>query len=396
MGEITWRNINSDMTAYQGRGLEAASRSFDSMFDKLNGVVNRTQAIDDKNWDTTKVNRTNDALRQIMGYGSPEAMAEAQKAGALQSLLQGGQIDQQAVMGAFDARMPELQRRGKQTLDYNDSIAEHNTAPLMEAARMLAIQGKPQEAQAMLDQYVAKGGRHVSQGAEYADARKQLGVTRERDDKRFGFETEDHTWKGEKFKDDLLTSAASRAYQAGQLDLSRQQLAVTRDNNKFMRDDRAEEKLYDRQAKVRAELGGLYSESANSVQAGEKFDNLLKGVKDETVQNNMRLALSEMLKDPKADTGSVLTALNTIKENEYTVTWDSTMRRNAIDLAASLRDSPSAKARGNNTDVRKADLQSLSMALDLKAAKLNGDKDEIARISAMIARGKAGAPKPRE
>ena len=210
MSQITWRNVNSDMTAYQGRALEGAGRNFDSMFDKLSGAMARTQAIDEKNWDNTKVNRTNDALNQIMGYGSPEAMAQAQQAGALQAMLQGGQIDQQAVRTAFDSRLPELQKRATQGFAYDNAVVDQRTAPLMEAARMQALNGDFEGAKATLIKGQAMGARNGSQVAEFSDGRQRLNTTRGYEDQKQVWAGSDQVIQERAAADALLSSAMQR------------------------------------------------------------------------------------------------------------------------------------------------------------------------------------------
>lgn len=211
MAQITWRNVNSDMTAYQGRALEGASRSFDSMFDKLAGAVNRTQAIDDKNYETGKVNRTNDALNQVMGYQNPEEFAAAQKAGAMQALLgSGAMIDQQAVRSAIDSRLPILQQREVQGINHKNTLLDERTNGLLEGARMASINGDDIGYTSNMQAYMAEGGRKPSTIAEFADGRKQLGVTRERDTNRYKWEGEDQEAQMKAAKDALLTSGVQR------------------------------------------------------------------------------------------------------------------------------------------------------------------------------------------
>lgn len=307
MAEITWRNINSDSSAFNGRALEGAQRSFDSMFDRLASVVNRSQAIEDKNWDTGKVNRTNERLNQLMSYANPEEFAAAQKSGAVQALLQGGQIDEQAIRTAMDARLPQLQQRATQGIQYKNAMIDDATAPLMEQARMLAVNGDHAGAKAALLQAQAAGARNVSQGAEYIDGRQYLGVTRERDATRFKWDGEDQVNQNAAAKDALLTSAVQRDMYRNNManDNAQRRLAQAKFEYEKSKGDGSSSAAIEKQYQAMRAASPL---SMGTFNTKEGKENLIKGLKD--------LGMSD---DARAD---ILHNLNKYYKNGVPVTHD--------------------------------------------------------------------------
>lgn len=291
MSQITWRNVNSDMSAYQGRALEGAGRSLDSMFDKLTNAITRTQSIDDKNFETTKVNRTNDALNQIMGYANPEEFATAQRNGALQALMNSGQLDQQAVRTAMDTRLPQLQQRATQGIQYKNAMTDDRTAPLMDAARMAAINGDEAGAQALLGQFVTAGGRNGSQVAEFTDSRKQLGVTRKRDDTRFQHEVEDQVWDVKKARSSLLNDEVQRDVGRNSISTSNARLQLDRERLNAEKDRFQRESDPNSRANIEKQFAAFKENSAHSLGTygtKEGNANLAKGLTELGITGNQR------------------------------------------------------------------------------------------------------------
>jgi hypothetical protein len=210
MTQITWRNVNAPSLADASRPLDSAQRSFDSMFGKLADVIGRSQAVEDKNWETGKTNRTNDALNRINSFLTPEEFSEAQKTGAIQALLNQGQIDQQAVRAAADSRLGVLQQRAKTAIDYRNTMIDDQTSPIADRYRLAAINGDQAGMAAAMSEYAAKQGRNGAALAEFGDNRQYLGVTRDRDATRFQWDGQDQAMQMRTGEDNLLTNAVQR------------------------------------------------------------------------------------------------------------------------------------------------------------------------------------------
>lgn len=140
---ITWQNVNGPSLADALRPMEAAQRSFNGAFEGIGGLVKSREKVNDDNWLNTKLNRTNAALNKITAFSSPEEYAAAQKAGLLQTLVEGGQIDETAVRAAADSRLGVLQGRAEQGIRYDNMSRDQRESGIRDEIASMINSGNP-------------------------------------------------------------------------------------------------------------------------------------------------------------------------------------------------------------------------------------------------------------
>jgi len=218
MAAITWRNVNGPSLAEASRPLEVAQRSFGSVFDTLGGLVNKVEAVDTRNWDTTKENNTQAFLNTLAQAKTPEEMAAMQKSGQLAQMLSGfgGQVNQAAVRSAPEARLDALYKQTKTANEYQDYSLDREQAPIRDKALSLAVQGNKAGALALLE-----ANPTLRNAAEIHKAV----VNGERDMTRFGFEVNQDRRAGQALQSTLASQRMSREATGLQIQQTRQEIA---------------------------------------------------------------------------------------------------------------------------------------------------------------------------
>lgn len=363
MQPIRWDNVNGQSLADASRPLEAAGRSVNTGFDVLGQLLKHGTDINDANWQTGKVNNTNEALNTVMGYDSPEALAAAQKSGAIQSLLtaHGAQMDQAAVRQAADARMGILQQRAEQAISYNHAITDEKTAPILDKARAAALSGNKEAFDILTQQYTAAGGRDLAGVLTYDDQRRRDLVLRGQTDQKSAMDLR----LGEST---IAHNASDNAYHAGMLTLEGQRNALARDQYNLS----AEDHLTQRKAQLRQELGSLYALDPRSAEGTQKiFDEIGKNIKDPNDAANARRTALEAIKQPGVTTGDVIASVLGMD----TTHWykpDAFARWGASDAAKTFGASASSADQRAVTETRKGLVAQDLNRLDTQLAKFQG------------------------
>ena len=123
---ITWKNIGSTVSGDEASLMTGAQESMTAGFGALNKVLEDRQKTKDDNWDQGKTNNTNAFMNKLTGAETPEELAEMQKRGEFQAMMNqyGAQIDQGAARTALDGRGQVLQDRLEGRQEYQDG--QHN------------------------------------------------------------------------------------------------------------------------------------------------------------------------------------------------------------------------------------------------------------------------------
>ena len=179
---IRWDNVRGPSLAEASAPLQVAQRSFLSGFQDLGNVLAQREAMDQANFQNTKVNNTNAFLDAVSKYRTPEELKAAQDSGALDSLRASfnGQVDAGAIRGAADARTAALQNQAQQRLAYEHMQTDERVAPLLDQFKQASLKGDQAGMAAAQAQYAQLGGRDLAGLASFADQRGQQMVERGR------------------------------------------------------------------------------------------------------------------------------------------------------------------------------------------------------------------------
>lgn len=124
MAAITWQNISGPSVAQAAVPLGDAQKTLSGMFTGFEDILTKRAAMENANWDQTKVNNTNAFLNATQEAKTPEEFAAREAMLREQLKGYGAQVDPMAARAALDGRMATLQQRGLATQQYTDQQAE--------------------------------------------------------------------------------------------------------------------------------------------------------------------------------------------------------------------------------------------------------------------------------
>lgn len=119
---ITWRNINLPIGAGVGALMAGAQRGLASSFDTLQQALAQRNKTEAANWQQQRQNNTADYLDAVQAIQDPTQAADPTVQANLAQMRQqfGYQVDANAVRGALDERVQNLQQQGLQRIEFND------------------------------------------------------------------------------------------------------------------------------------------------------------------------------------------------------------------------------------------------------------------------------------
>lgn len=201
---IRWDTVRGPSLAEATVPLQQAQRSFLSGFGDLGNVLAQREAMDQANYQNTRINNTNAFLDAVAKYRTPEELKAAQDSGALDALRASynGQVDSGAIRGAADARTAALQQQAQNRIAYEHMQTDERVAPLLDQFKQASLRGDQAGMAAAQAQYQQLGGRDLAGLASFADQRAQQMVERGRATTNFGNQQE-------KFKKDLQVADAN-------------------------------------------------------------------------------------------------------------------------------------------------------------------------------------------
>lgn len=148
---ITWRNLTQPGAAAAGYLMQGAQRSLDSGFGALQAVLDQRNKTEQANWGTQKANNTTDYLNAVADVKDPTQMQDPQVQANLAAMKQqfGYQVDSQAIRGAADKRVQDLQQQGLQRIEFNDKTRVDGERDQVDAIAGLYQAGKYAEGDAL-------------------------------------------------------------------------------------------------------------------------------------------------------------------------------------------------------------------------------------------------------
>lgn len=279
---IRWDTVRGPSLAEAAAPLQQAQRSILSGFGDLGNVLAQREAMDQANYQNTRINNTNAFLDAVAKYRTPEELKAAQDSGALDALRASfnGQVDAGAIRGAADARTAALQQQAQNRIAYEHMQTDERVAPLLDQFKRATLAGDSVAAAAAQRQYEQLGGRDLAGLASYADQRGQQMVER-------GRATTNFDNQQTLFKDNLLTSSAQRQHLANQdaaallrAQLDKEQMAFTREDRAALRSSQA---FKVNQAAIDAAYENVVKNSPldkGTLNTAEGKEQFLKGLKD--------------------------------------------------------------------------------------------------------------------
>lgn len=124
MAAITWQNINGPSVAQAASPLGDAQKTLSGMFSGFEDILTKRAAVENANWDQTKVNNTNAFLAATQEAKTPEEFAAREAMLREQLKSYGAQVDPAAARAALDGRTALLQQRSLANQQYTDQQAE--------------------------------------------------------------------------------------------------------------------------------------------------------------------------------------------------------------------------------------------------------------------------------
>lgn len=279
---IRWDTVRGPSLAEAAVPLQQAQRSFLSGFGDLGNVLAQREAMDQANYQNTRINNTNAFLDAVAKYRTPEELKAAQDSGALDALRASfnGQVDAGAIRGAVDARTAALQQQAQNRIAYEHMQTDERVAPLLDQFKRATLAGDSVAAAAAQRQYEQLGGRDLAGLASYADQRGQQMVER-------GRATTNFDNSQTLFKDNLLTSEAQRRHMSNQDAAALARANFDKEQASFLREDRAALRAQQSVKVNQAALDNAYENlvknspldkgTLNTAEGKEQF---LKGLKD--------------------------------------------------------------------------------------------------------------------
>lgn len=146
MAVPTWRNVAGIDFNDAIRATALANQSFQSGFNTLQGMLDERAKLEQANWEQQKKNNTDELKNLLFNAKTPEEAAAIQSQIAERLTAMGAQVDANVVRSAVDARVPELQRRALETIDYTNKQTDAKDEPILNRLIALALQDPVQAA----------------------------------------------------------------------------------------------------------------------------------------------------------------------------------------------------------------------------------------------------------
>lgn len=209
---ITWQNVNGPALPDAGKLLLAAGAQTNNMFSGLEAALKERQQAASTLFDKQKTNNLQNFYSQADQFTTPEALAEAQKSGAIKSILGGygtDGIDQAAVRQYLESRPGTLQQRALTNQQYTDQKTDIAQRPALAGYQGALAETKTPEGVAGLMESI-----RVARGANVIDPRAFASLMKDalgRNDALVnqGYAAENQELK----KEDHASQIASRGHQ---------------------------------------------------------------------------------------------------------------------------------------------------------------------------------------
>ena len=151
-GTITWRNINGPNPAEAIRPLAFAQNSINSAFDNFNKVLEARQAANQNVYDRGQEADVLSFKEALQNARTPDDVRALQQQGMLDNIR--ARLDPKyraQVLGLEDKRNQETQQNLLAQREFDTKNFAYQNQGTINQARLLATQGKTDEAQALLD-----------------------------------------------------------------------------------------------------------------------------------------------------------------------------------------------------------------------------------------------------
>ena len=159
MAAITWQNINGPSVAQAAAPLGDAQKTLSGMFTGFEDILTKRAAMENANWDQTKVNNTNAFLNATQEAKTPEEFAAMEAMLREQLKGYGAQVDPMAARAALDGRTALLQQRSLANQQYTDQQVEVANRPVEAGYRGALAQAKtPEGVSGLMDSMQAAVG----------------------------------------------------------------------------------------------------------------------------------------------------------------------------------------------------------------------------------------------
>lgn len=317
-GPITWQNINGPSLADASHPLQYAAQDFNNSFGVLNDVLKQRQATDDANWQNTKTNNTTDFLNNLYAkYTNADDLKAGIQSGDVAKQLAGYgyQIDANAVRGAADNRLQQLQQQAVQNIAYQHTMTDEANAPTLDALKVAAQQGDKAGIATNLAKLQDAHARNLADAMDYANSKVH---------EHEQWDQQDQTWKAQlgltKAQTDALplqVKAALMSAGAAVTNAQTGQLGQALAQRQFA--EQMSDKYMERDAKLRGEAGNLMAYNNPTSADGLKMlgDEIKAQAPDPETAVLWRQASIEAAKQPGATVGSVMQTLMGMDKNRW-------------------------------------------------------------------------------
>lgn len=301
MAAITWQNINGPSVAQAASPLGDAQKTFGGMFSGFEDILTKRAAMENANWDQTKLNNTNAFLNATQEAKTPEEFAARE--GMLREQLKGygAQVDPMAARAALDGRMTTLQQRAKAEWEFQNAQTDQKEAPIRDEA--LAAIARRDFLTANIIKSGNPGMRNMA-AIEQAQATAARNQTVEgNQDTKFAWEGLDQKQKevmrpfeARKAQSELDTAVAQRSALGAQADASRSASALANAN---LADRRSAADALKTESAFKARLkgtmyeGGVYT-GKNAQEISTLIDSTTGNRLDEADKNAMKAFIAKM------------------------------------------------------------------------------------------------------
>jgi hypothetical protein len=172
MAAITWRSLNAAVPDV-GRNLAYAQEGFNAGFDRLDKLLADRQAVNQGVIDREDEALFQSSMNRVADIRDPAQLKEMQESGQIAAIRDALKPKFQGQFrGADEARLAGIQQQTQAGWQFSDNSALREYAPVINHYQSLIAQGKDNEANAYIAEYVDKipgFGKFVREGA--ADAR---------------------------------------------------------------------------------------------------------------------------------------------------------------------------------------------------------------------------------
>lgn len=280
---ITWRNVSGPSLAEASRPLQLAQLGFNTGLDALQQTLQAQQAANQTALNLNRETQTQNYLDAVAGAKTPEALAELQRTGFLDQMRSTLTPEARAaVRGADEKRAAALQQQVRTNNEFQDYTLDRAQAPVRDQVLALAYSDDFAGAKKLL--------------AANPELRKSSDLFKaiaagEKDMTKFGWERDEHGWKGEKHQSDLLKTASEIKTDAARRGLIGAQTAGVGLENQERRTTIAERNELKGAQKLLADAALAHSQSGGKNDT-EAYQNAFKDLRAKGVSSSTLMKLA--------------------------------------------------------------------------------------------------------